>query len=537
VSAQGKTDTRDEECGASHYRLPSTGDFPVYGNSKAENGTARSTETKEFRCRDGFRGDDTVATTRRKILVLGVLVVLALVPALYLAICAEEPRDSDPFALLSSSQDGGSGPVPAVFSGNLKGRPLTESMRATTNSNGFDAQAKNRDHGGGGDDEGTTTPKNEQQLRFLIDLLSPVVSEISEREGYYHNDYVASRRNDESIVVKGSPQHNALAWLSHAVVCLRRSDTGTDGGSSLKAAATDEEGHRRYDCESMLSRSQLINRYALATVYFAWDGKSWEDAEGWLSYDPSREDYLMPSPESEDSVLVAGTEFDPASRYPSDVCLWKGVTCRQETMNDDATVNESNHTSGNAYDSEDGGEQIVGLNLSGNNLVGSVAAAKEIGLLSSLGVLDVSRNHLGGRVPTDLGRLAELRSLSLSSNLLTGVLPPWIASSSLPRLEAVHLEDNFLVGGLDDFRLASPCGDEAPRILSADCSGSKPLVECPCCTRCCGKVFAGSAVRGSVAAKTTKQNVCTPQTPERSTAATSSGAFLASGTAGTDDDS
>ena len=488
----------------------------------------------------------------------------------------ENENENEQSALLLPSASGGEdGIVITRFGGNLTGRPFAHSKSNFGSTSGNTGDDNNTNSNNNNNDDAEM--KN-AQLQFLVtEVMSPIVTKISEREGYYLSDYVASRRNDESIVTKGSPQHNALAWLSHAIRCRRHRRETTEAGSGSSSnhdydysnindqhhgqntttTTIDGNGngngngngkernrrtdyHRLYDCESTLSRSQIINRYVLATVYFAWKGKSWHHSEGWMSYEDfnsqqhvvvednnnhndsslpapflmSRNSSLttttIPPPPRTSSSSTSKTTFDSYYRYPSDVCLWKGVTCRHEKDINDGIAFKTNEATGTTTTSANKGatnessrieeepepvllvgEQIVGLSLPDNNLVGFLSTVKEIGLLADLEVLDLSRNHLEGTIPKDIGRLLKLRSLLLSGNTLSGALPSTItgggssSSSHYGLLQVVRLEDNQQFTGLDGFRFAPPC-NEAPLELSSDCAGGKPKVVCPCCTLCCG---------------------------------------------------
>jgi len=443
--------------------------------------------------------------SRWKILVLGTVSILILIATI--AISIQSSPDDEP-----------------VYSGQLVGSPLPDNFNNTSS-----VIFSTNPHLWSDDD--FAVDFNEEamtkQLRFLIDLLSPIVSQISNREGLVITDYIASRRNDDSIVIKGSPQHNALAWLSHAIVCH-------PSGSSHSTPTNDDYIYGygygygyddEYDCVSLLSHSQLLNRYALATMYFAWNGKSWKNSEGWMSYHDGREhpSSSLLSRTSKDSIGNTHTNIDVDSqRQPSDICLWEGVTCRHELIGyDDLVVGDTNNNT-DAIESSEEGEEIVVLDLSGNNLVGYLGAVKEIRFLGYLEDLDLSENHLEGFVPKEIGLLERLWSLDLSLNRLSGSLPATI-SRDLSRLEVFRIENNYLVGGLYGFTFDPPCTDAPKLEFSADCSGTKPKVECPCCTKCCRNSAnpEANSLRGASGERTEKETettVCEENVPASSAA-------------------
>lgn len=102
------------------------------------------------------------------------------------------------------------------------------------------------------------------------------------------------------------------------------------------------------------------------------------------------------------------------------VCNWSGIKCNN------------------------GGDQVVELDLSGSSLRGTISPA--ISNLSSLAILDLSRNSFEGHIPAELGLLVQLGQLSLSSNLLQGKIPSELGF--LHKLEYLDLGSNRLKGQL-----------------------------------------------------------------------------------------
>ena len=90
----------------------------------------------------------------------------------------------------------------------------------------------------------------------------------------------------------------------------------------------------------------------------------------------------------------------------------------------------------------DGQGRVVGLNLSNNNLSGTIPP--ELGNLANVGWLELGYNNLSGTIPSELGNLASLNSLALGGNNLSGPIP--LELGNLATLESLQLQSNDLSG-------------------------------------------------------------------------------------------
>ncbi|KAL3635710.1 hypothetical protein CASFOL_020257 [Castilleja foliolosa] len=86
----------------------------------------------------------------------------------------------------------------------------------------------------------------------------------------------------------------------------------------------------------------------------------------------------------------------------------------------------------------------VNLDLSSNNLVGEIPPNLTITNLTGLHGLNLSNNHLRGRIPRRIGDMESLESLDLSSNNLSGAIPESL--SKLNFLSHLNLSYNNLSG-------------------------------------------------------------------------------------------
>ncbi|KAL4271707.1 hypothetical protein GQ457_13G004670 [Hibiscus cannabinus] len=86
---------------------------------------------------------------------------------------------------------------------------------------------------------------------------------------------------------------------------------------------------------------------------------------------------------------------------------------------------------------------VTQILIKGHNLTGILPP--ELGNLTHLEVIDLTRNYLNGSIPSSLSQLP-LTSLSLLGNRLSGPIPGEIGD--IPTLEGLVLEDNLLGGSL-----------------------------------------------------------------------------------------
>jgi Leucine-rich repeat (LRR) protein len=151
--------------------------------------------------------------------------------------------------------------------------------------------------------------------------------------------------NGASLEIPNSPQAAALEWLSRPI----------------------NEG---------FSTERLLQRYALATIYFATGGDTgrWTLSSLWLTGSDECQWYS-------------------SSDSPSSICL--------------------NGGSDNVY---------VDLDLRQNGLAGSLP--DEISMLTALQSLRLAENGLTGTLPSTLAELSELQYLDLAANLLEEEVPP-----------------------------------------------------------------------------------------------------------------
>ena len=240
----------------------------------------------------------------------------------------------------------------------------------------------------------------------------------------------------------------------------------------------------------------ILERYALATLFYATSGGRWFSVT----------DFLLQLP----------------------YCVWQGVECSNEVITSVSLPSEN--LSGSLPREIGLLTTLTSLNVANNSLVGSIPTEfgfltnlefldlsldvdnppvrrrsamrrrmedtipqsfltgpmpSEIGLLMSLSTLDLSGNSISGNLPSELGQLRRILNLILRDNMLQGSVPLQIGF--LTSLQRLSLERNLLTGDVPNTLCSS---FSLIQDLRSDClaeiDGDKPAeVVCKCCNVCC----------------------------------------------------
>ena len=183
---------------------------------------------------------------------------------------------------------------------------------------------------------------------------------------------------------------------------------------------------------------QQVQRYAMATFYYATGGPSWSNGgANWLT-DESECTWLQGGMEgnfctngtSGSSTLVILNQSNNTlnGKLPNDIGLLTSLTVIDLSVNklyQDIPTDTLKHV-----------KALQALNLSMNEFSGNVP--DDIVHLSSLTVVDLSANKMKGTIPIDvMGKIKSLQVLDLSNNMFTGTL----TSSSMETLTSLHKLD------------------------------------------------------------------------------------------------
>jgi PKD repeat protein/Leucine-rich repeat (LRR) protein len=181
---------------------------------------------------------------------------------------------------------------------------------------------------------------------------------------------------------------------------------------AASAAAGGTPGTQNSVCYSDPNGVNDADYQALEALYNATGGASWTNHTNWLSTEP--------------------------------VSTWYGVTVT--------------------------GNRVTGLDLSHNNLVGTLPAA--IGDLTALTSLELYWNNLSGPLPSSLGNLTALQTLAMDGNNFSGNIP--VTLGNLAQLRELNLSDNAFTGSIPG-ELGNLGSLESLDLGSNQLSGSIPV--------------------------------------------------------------
>ena len=210
-----------------------------------------------------------------------------------------------------------------------------------------------------------------------------------------------------------------------------------------------------------------VQRFAMATIYYATDGPSWSNAGGnyWLTnatecewFQGFQGDFC-----NQNGTLLYLNQSMNALKgtIPNEIGLLSSLTI----------IDLSDNTPSGTVPSELGYlTALTYLNLHTNFFKGTVPS--ELGSLTALNVLSLFSNSFAGTLPSELGSLTALIGLLLSSNSFTGTVPSELGS--LTALSFVNLASNNFTGTVP----AELCNLGTVSI-QVDCA---PGPQCSCCT-------------------------------------------------------
>jgi hypothetical protein len=276
----------------------------------------------------------------------------------------------------------------------------------------------------GGNDDGvannTDLTRTDDILNNASDALFQFLSELS------------SWDEENAISDLDSPQNQAFRWVS---TLIENVPIVGDNNASIS------------DWNSNFSELELVQLYAMATLFFATDGPDWINSENWLQGNVSICDWAFSSDMIEDDTC----ETDTTGLLPSppDLSILPIPGSRRETeqYRQSNTISTQRGHFRELRRLQQPQTLIKRLILENNNLAGTIVP--ELALLSDSVVdLRIGFNpSLTGELPTALSRLSRLETFYANDCSLSGTMIPSEYGSGWTSLRAFHLEGNQDLGG------------------------------------------------------------------------------------------
>ncbi len=224
------------------------------------------------------------------------------------------------------------------------------------------------------------------------------------------------------------------------------SSVSFDAGVALRNASTPQYAAYTWlsGDESLpnYSDDRLIQRYALAAIYFSTDGDGWSQKTGWLGDGYECKWYMRSSIGSCDllgRIVSLNLDFnDIGGTIPPEI----GLLGHLEQL--DLGGGPGRQLSGSLPKEIGQLNMLKRLFLSGNRLTGTIPT--EMGSLLNVEEVRINGNFLRGIVPTEISSLRNARIIDLSDNKLTGSIASGVGN--LTGLQSLFLDNNTFVGEL-----------------------------------------------------------------------------------------
>lgn len=251
----------------------------------------------------------------------------------------------------------------------------------------------------------------------------------------------SSRQNDVASTL--APSVAPITPMTREEMIAYLSSVSNDNGAALQYDGTPQfrAGSWLFDNNNdpsiVSTESQLVQRYALATIFFSLGGEEWERQDKWMTTDHERSWFSDGESVFQGERLVnLNLSFNGLKgEIPGEIGLLSELTSINLSGNMISGFPESLSMLRNS---------LKLLKLNDNQLSGSLPS--DVGSLPYLEVLDLSVNQLTGTIPTEIGRNTNMKEISLLLNDLFGPIPSEIGKLSL--LRELDIRGNTISGFL-----------------------------------------------------------------------------------------
>jgi len=217
-------------------------------------------------------------------------------------------------------------------------------------------------------------------------------------------------------------------------------------------------------------KSAIIQRYIAALFYYATDGDNWDDSSNWLSADNECDWGKTVCNNDGEITLLSNDNNSLGGTLPSEMFALESLV---------ALDLDSNNIGGTLPDNIGDSSNLITLDLDSNSFFGTIP--RSLYTLEELESLDIDNNKFSGTIHRDIGDLESLTFLSMYANTFTGTIPRQIGD--LDKLEVAYFDDNDFTGSVSD-DICDLVEKEDLTVLTVDCNGNPPEVECSCCSGC-----------------------------------------------------
>jgi len=176
-----------------------------------------------------------------------------------------------------------------------------------------------------------------------------------------------------------------------------------------------------------------LQRFALATMYYALAGSDWTEQELWLEENTDPCDWYTTyhaqictrgDRRRNLRILQGGNSDGTSRRYYQQLSLFE------------------NNLVGTLPPELSLLSKLDVVNLHGNSISGAIPS--ELGLWQDATLVQLTNNSLTSTLPTELGQLSQIKTLTFAYNQITGVLPTELAH--LTTMEVFSMSNNRLQG-------------------------------------------------------------------------------------------